>query len=740
MRSAQPAPYSRAAAHLFTTLESRQQPWSPRSRHWVAALSPASGKHTTPWPFVSTPRGFRSSRHLAGVRAVRPVRNYQMHLGSTVPYIGAAAVQVKGVDGTGVVVAVLDSGIDYTHRNLGGPGTTAAYAEAYGVNPADPRNTTRDGLFPTDKVIEGFDFVGENWPNGPLAPDSDPIDFEGHGTHVADIIAGRSLDGFHKGVAPGASLMAFKVCSSVSTSCSGIALLQAMDAALDPNGDDDLVRCGGRHQHVARLGLRTTGGRPFRSEQYRRRVLAWSSWLRPEMPETALTSWALPRRHRRDQRGADACAHRDRDSAHRQLSAEHRRLLWQYRNAGLRPGFEHRDRQRIFRRSWMSRRLDFARVAGGSLSRRSCRQGGADRSRILRHQPEDRSRRQGRRHRRADRPGCCRRRDPFSFGGGTMFVPSLVITQATANLIKANLAAPVNVTISPDVCHPAGEQHGELLVTRTELQRERHQAGHRRAGCLRVCGGGLGYRSGGVQWNIRRHANGVGIGGALDSGVPDRPPSEIKAILMNTANTSVFINPATLPGVLAPVSRIGGGEVRVDQALSGKTAAWDTKTSTGSLSFGYEPASELIELARRVTVMNYSDRRRTYVITPGFRYANDAASGAVHITAPPTVTVPAHDTRSFRVAVTIDAAKLPVWTLNGGSQGGNGSLLQDVEFDGYIGIADDFDNIHMAWHVLPHKAAAVVPAVGQGDTGERNRQPRALQMPAPWLDASTCFR
>ena len=46
-------------------------------------------------------------------------------------------------------------------------------------------------------------------------------------------------------------------------------------------------------------------------------------------------------------------------------------------------------------------------------------------------------------------------------------------------------------------------------------------------------------------------------------------------------------------------------------------------------------------------------------------------------------------------------------------QGGNGPLLQDVEFDGYIGIADDLDNIHVPWHVLPHKAAAD-QAVGKG--------------------------
>ena len=34
----------------------------------------------------------------------------------------------------------------------------------------------REGLFPTAKVVEGYDFVGEAWPDGELAPDEDPID------------------------------------------------------------------------------------------------------------------------------------------------------------------------------------------------------------------------------------------------------------------------------------------------------------------------------------------------------------------------------------------------------------------------------------------------------------------------------------------------------------------------------------------------------------------------------------
>ncbi len=101
---------------------------------------------------------------LPGVARVRPVIHYELDLSETVPYVGGALVQASGVTGKGVRVAVLDSGIDYTHRNLGGAGTAAAYAAAYGAGPGDALQTTRDGLFPTAKVVDGFDFVGEAWP------------------------------------------------------------------------------------------------------------------------------------------------------------------------------------------------------------------------------------------------------------------------------------------------------------------------------------------------------------------------------------------------------------------------------------------------------------------------------------------------------------------------------------------------------------------------------------------------
>jgi len=112
---------------------------------------------------------------MPGVAALKPVIDHQLSLATTVPYIGAKALQDLGVTGAGVKIAILDSGIDYTHYNLGGAGTDAAYEAAYGTSITDPRNTTRDGLFPTSKVIEGHDFIGEQWPDAPAVEDDDPI-------------------------------------------------------------------------------------------------------------------------------------------------------------------------------------------------------------------------------------------------------------------------------------------------------------------------------------------------------------------------------------------------------------------------------------------------------------------------------------------------------------------------------------------------------------------------------------
>ena len=100
-------------------------------------------------------------------------------------YTGATAPAY----GTGVKVAIIDSGIDYNHPDL-----AANYAG-------------------------GYDFVNS---------DADPLDDYGHGTHVAGTVAAVRNDTGVLGVAPGARLYGLKVLSSA-----GSGVWSSVIAALD---------------------------------------------------------------------------------------------------------------------------------------------------------------------------------------------------------------------------------------------------------------------------------------------------------------------------------------------------------------------------------------------------------------------------------------------------------------------------------------------------------------------------
>jgi len=673
---------------------------------------------------------------LPGVLGIRPVRNYELDLSDTVPYIGASAVHSAGFEGGGIRVAVLDSGVDYTHAYFGGPGTAAAYAAAYGVTTSDPLNTTLDGLFPTAKVVGGFDFVGEVWPtpdparcglnpNGTpracVVPDPDPIDCGpatipapcagSHGSHVADIIGGN--DGVsHKGVAPAASLYAVKVCSAVSTSCSGIALLNGMDFALDPNGDGDIsdavdivnMSLGSAYgqaeddlseasANAVRLGVVVVAAAGNNAD---RPYITSSPAMPPEVISVAQTQvpslFVFPLVI--NSPASIAGTYTNTSTVEwAPIGAGFSSVPVAFvgrgcpdgSGAGIPPGGDPYLADPAGKVALIDRG-----VCAISLKVDRAAQAGAVGVLIGLVAPGDAI--------------------SFSFGGGTMMVPTLVITQSTANLIKANLAAPVIATVSPALTVPLA---GSMVSTSARGPSISYHAikpdiGAPGASVSAVAGTGTGESSfGGTSGATPMVAGSAAL---LIDAYPTRAPSEIKAILMNTAETSVFINPATQPGVLAPITRIGGGEVRVDRALDGTTAAWDEDTHVGSLSFGYHAVTGSKTFNKNVEVQNYSGTTRTYTITPSFRYASDAASGAVAISAPASVVVPANGTKKFKVQVTVDPSLLPIWDLNGGNRGGDGFRLQGVEFDGYIGIADATDSINVAWHILPHRAAAVTPA------------------------------
>jgi subtilisin family serine protease len=104
--------------------------------------------------------------------------------------IGVPYLWDLDLNGSGIIVAVLDTGIDETHPDL---------------NDLDDNPTTND-----PKIINEISFIDLDY-NG--IPDENEDDEVGHGTHVAGIISGTGEASSYKfkGVAPGSKLMNVKV-------------------------------------------------------------------------------------------------------------------------------------------------------------------------------------------------------------------------------------------------------------------------------------------------------------------------------------------------------------------------------------------------------------------------------------------------------------------------------------------------------------------------------------------------
>ncbi len=189
---------------------------------------------------------------LPGVVAVHRANRYEADLTHSVPLINADKVwndpSLK-FTGKGVTVAVIDTGIDFTHVALGGSGNPADYLFQAA------NNTVITGTVFNAKVIWGYDFAGPNYgTTGIPVPDPNPIDGQGHGTHVASTIAGLGSVATGKGVAPDAQLYAVKVFGDDGGSTSLVP--EAIDWALDPNQDgiiDD-------HANVINMSLGSAWG------------------------------------------------------------------------------------------------------------------------------------------------------------------------------------------------------------------------------------------------------------------------------------------------------------------------------------------------------------------------------------------------------------------------------------------------------------------------------------------------
>ncbi len=127
--------------------------------------------------------------------------------------------------GAGVIVAVIDTGVDYDHKDL---------ADNIWTNPNEIANNGKDD--DNNGYIDdtrGWDFIkraGSSCIYGEdcSGRDNDPSDYNGHGTHVAGIIAAVQNNEYGiSGVAPKAKIMPLKAAYSVGYS----AFLKSSDVA-----------------------------------------------------------------------------------------------------------------------------------------------------------------------------------------------------------------------------------------------------------------------------------------------------------------------------------------------------------------------------------------------------------------------------------------------------------------------------------------------------------------------------
>ena len=124
---------------------------------------------------------------------------FSTYLQRSGPFVGVDIPRIDGIDGSGIKIAIIDTGVDFNHPDLLGWG-------------------------PDGKVIGGYNFIHEN---------QLPLDTNGHGTQVAGVIA---ADGQIVGIAPKAKILAYKV-SENGEGVSSDLIIRAIEKAIEDEAD-----------------------------------------------------------------------------------------------------------------------------------------------------------------------------------------------------------------------------------------------------------------------------------------------------------------------------------------------------------------------------------------------------------------------------------------------------------------------------------------------------------------------
>jgi minor extracellular serine protease Vpr len=228
VRGGSPAAHANERAHL--NAEARQEGVEFAER----------GNFTTLWNGMSVQIDFEdvgTLQSLTSVAAVYPVAlverpdpaSVSPDLATALTMTGADTAQSElGYSGDGVSVAIIDSGIDYNHLDLGGSGDHSVVIEA------NPNTRVMDH----PRVTNGWDYVGDDFdasvPGATPQPNPDPMDRNGHGTHVAGIVgANTESETGVTGVAPDVTFGAYKVFGDQGPTTADVIVEALEDAYVD---------------------------------------------------------------------------------------------------------------------------------------------------------------------------------------------------------------------------------------------------------------------------------------------------------------------------------------------------------------------------------------------------------------------------------------------------------------------------------------------------------------------------
>mmetsp|Transcript_26321 Transcript_26321/g.47742 ORF Transcript_26321/g.47742 Transcript_26321/m.47742 type:complete len:1255 (-) Transcript_26321:206-3970(-) len=618
------------------------------------------------------------------VESVFSAPDFTLYIETTSEHVGATAVRKQyEFDGAGIKIGVLDSGIDYTHASLGGAGTDQAYTNAQNrKNPV----WKEDG-----RVIGGKDFA--NGDNNPLDDHSFQPD-GGHGTHVADIIGGVN------GIAPGSKLFALKVCNSGS--CSNEAIIQALEYSADPNEDGDSSDA----LDVINLSFGSDYGNPF-DDMVSLMVDNLSA-----LGVVCVVAAGNAANHPYSLGSPSGAASAISVAQTATPTASTQPIVV---NGGGTHQMVHQPWSGILTQA-LNGTLQYANGEGDN--RLGCDSFGdntLDGLIVL-----------------VDRGTCTftmkirniglaggiagiigRVDDGGPFRGlvapddGPAVIPGYMISMKDADAIKDAIGA--LGTIDPgDVVSLVGSivatsSRGPHNYRTNMLKPEIGAPGESLSAAA-----GLGRTS--EQFSGTSGAAPVVAGAValLLQSNPDLSPAEVKARLMNTAN---FVIKAE-DGNLAPISRIGSGELQIDNALSTPMVAWDKENLEGGLSFGYLRVSEAeTKVIKTIVVKNYGNEAIALQLSAAPRIPNDPA---VQLVVPPeSVNVGAFETIEIEIQLHIFGDKLEDNYMNSGMDSKNPTSLDKIEHDGNLFLTnlDRKVMIHLPWHVMALKSAKIVTPI-----------------------------